>query len=95
MSTARKKPQDRKKPDAEDVFEFEHGGETYTLPRYGSIKPGLIRRIRKLSDLDATFTILEEVANADALAALDDMSMDEFNQVQRDWLEHSGITLGE
>lgn len=90
-----KKPQDHKKPAGENVFEFEHGGETYTLPRFGGIKQGLIRRIRKLSDVDATFTILEEVASPETLEALDDMTGDEFNAVIREWMEHSGVTLGE
>ena len=94
MSTARKQPQDRRKPD-DEVYEFEHNGETYTLPPYKSIKPGLIRRVRKLSDMDATFTILEEMAPPESLAALDDMTQERFDEVIAGWLEHSGVTLGE
>ena|SRR5690554_6166340 len=90
-----KKPQDHKKSVAEDVFEFEHGGETHTLPRFGSWSAGLVRRVRKLSDVDATFTILEEVADEAALAAIDSMDLDEFNRLQQDWMEHGGVTLGE
>lgn len=95
MSTTRKQPQDRRKPADEDLYEFEHNGERYTLPPYKSIKPGLMRRVRKLTDMDATFTILEEIAPKDTLAALDDMTMERFDEVITGWLEHSGITPGE
>lgn len=90
-----KKPQDRKKPAAEDVFTFEHDGRMYTLPKFGSWSAGLMRRIRKLSDMDATFTILEEVADTKTLAAIDSMSLDDFNALQKAWADHAGVTLGE
>lgn len=90
-----KKPQDRKKPATEDVFTFEHDGKTYALPKFGSWSTGLMRRIRKLSDVDATFTVLEEVADAKTLAAIDSMSLDEFNALQKAWADHAGVTLGE
>ena len=95
MATARKTPQDHKKPGDEDGFEFEHDGRTHTLPRFGSWSAGLVRRVRKLADVDATFTILEHVADPEALAAIDSMSLDEFNQLQRDWADHAGVSLGE
>lgn len=95
MAAARKKPQDHKKPAAEDAFEFEHDGETYTLPKFGSWSAGLVRRIRKMSDVDASFTIIEQVAEPDALAAIDAMTLEEFNQLQQDWADHAGVSLGE
>lgn len=91
----RKRPQDHKKPASQDVFEFEHHGRTYTLPKFGSWSAGLVRRVRKLSDVDATFTILEEVADEETLAAIDSMSTDRFNELQQDWAEHAGVSLGE
>jgi len=90
-----KKPQDHRKPADEDRFEFEHNGRTYSLPRFGTWPAGLMRRIRKLSDVDATFTILEEVADTKTLAAIDSMSLDEFNALQQAWADHAGVTLGE
>jgi len=94
MSTARK-PQDRKKPAREDVFEYTHNGRTFTLPPYKSIKSGTIRRLRKLPATDFAFTLLEELADEDALAVIDDMDTEEFEAMNRAWMEHSGITLGE
>lgn len=90
-----KKPQDRKKPAAEDVFTFEHDGEAYSLPKFGSWSAGLVRRVRRLRDVDATFTILEEVADPETLAAIDSMSLERFDQLQRDWADHAGVSLGE
>lgn len=90
-----KKPQDRKKPAAEDVFTFEHGGRMYTLPKFGSWSAGLVRRVRRLSDVDATFTILEEVADTKTLAAIDSMPLERFNELQQEWAEHAGVSLGE
>ena len=90
-----KKPQDHKKSVAEDVFEFEHGGETHTLPRFGSWSAGLVRRVRKLSDVDASFTILEEVADPETLAVIDSMPLERFNELQQEWAEHAGVSLGE
>lgn len=90
-------PQDHKRPKAEtanEPFEFEHNGETFTLPPSSSIKAGMLRRFRKLSDLDLAFSILEEIADADALAALDDMEIAEFNQAVTDWQSHIGLDAG-
>jgi len=35
------------------------------------------------------------VADPETLAAIDAMGLDEFNQLQQDWAEHGGVTLGE
>jgi len=93
-----KKPQDRK-PKTEDVsdcFSFEHDGETYTLKRtIDHITPGFLRKNRKLDDLDAFFTILEELADDEQLAVIDGMSTPEFGQLNRDFYKHLGAQRGE
>lgn len=91
------KPQDHKRSKAEmasEPFEFEHNGETFTLPPSSAIKAGMLRRFRKLDDLDVAFSIIEEVADEDALAALDDMDLARFNEVVSDWQEHIGVDAG-
>lgn len=90
-------PQDHKRPKAETVnepFEFKHDGEVYTLPPASAIKAGMLRRFRKLDDLDIAFSLIEELAEPDALAALDDMPLEEFNQTLSDWQESIGATPG-
>src|SRR5690606_22980849 len=79
----------------EDMFEYTHNGQTFTLPPYKSIKSGTIRRLRKLPATDFAFTLLEELADADALAVIDDMDTEEFEAMNRAWMEHSGVELGE
>ena len=90
-------PQDHKRPKAEtasEPFSFEHNGESFTLPPASSIKAGMLRRFRKLDDLDVAFSILEEIADDEALAALDDMGIAEFNEVVSDWQSHIGVDPG-
>jgi len=90
-----KNTQGRKTPTEDDVFTFEWNGKTYTLPKFGNWPMGLFRRVRKLDDVDATFTILEAVASPEVLAVIDEMTPDEFGKVMSDWQAHAGVTLGE
>lgn len=80
---------------AKGPYRFTRGGKKYTLPRFDSIKPGIIRRVRKLDQADAMFTILEQVADEETLAVLDDMEMPDFDKVIVGWAEHSGVSLPE
>lgn len=56
-------------------FTFEHGGTTYTFAHsFDRVrKPGWLRKNRRRDELDLAFTILEEVAGDEALAAIDEM----------------------
>lgn len=90
-------PQDHKRPHAEtanEPFEFKHDGETYTLPPSSAIKAGMLRRLRKLDYLDIAFSILEELADKDTLAALDDMDLATFNETLDEWQASLGVTPG-
>ena len=97
---APRKPQDRK-PKQETTeaevtpFEFEHNGETYTLASADVLDAGFARRNRKLTPDDQFFTLIEELADEDALAAIDSMKKAEFDVFQRAFYAHSGIELGE
>lgn len=79
-----------------DEFEFTTvSGETVTLPAFKSIKPGLLRKTRKLDQVDQFWTILEALADDEAISIIDDLDSDEFQEFQRGWFEHSGVDLGE
>ncbi|MCM6777273.1 hypothetical protein NDR87_27680 [Nocardia sp. CDC159] len=65
------------------------------LPSLAYLKPGLIRRIRRLSDTDAICTLLELTLDPAALAAVDDMDPGDFQQLMNEWRTHSGVDLGE
>lgn len=85
--TAPRKPQDRK-PKADEAapggfFSFSQGGKQHTFPKPFSVvqSPGYLRANRRRSDLDLTFTMIEDLADNDPviLKAIDNMSRDEFN----------------
>jgi len=64
----------------DERFTFDHDGKTYTFERSLDVvrKPGWLRKNRRRDELDLAFTILEEVAGDEALAAIDEMEEDEF-----------------
>ena len=77
-------------------YVFTHDGVKYTLPSMAMIKAGVIRRIRNIDDeAEAFFALLEGVASAESLAALDDMPMMRLNEVIQGWQDHAGVRLGE
>jgi hypothetical protein len=77
-------------------FKFEHKGRTYTLRPASQIKTGVLRKLTKETDeLKAMFSVVESVADSRAMAAIDDMTLEEFAKVFKAWQEHSGVGLGE
>lgn len=97
---APKKPQDRLTKQAVNEtegapFEFEHGGKSFTLNSADTLDAGFARKNRKLSPDDQLFTLLEALADDEALAAIDSMKKAEFEAFQRAFFAHSGIELGE
>ncbi|WP_155981095.1 hypothetical protein [Nocardia sp. CNY236] len=78
-----------------DEFVRQVAGAELRLPSLSYLKPGLIRRIRRLNDVDAMYTLLELTLSPRALAVLDDMDPDEYQELLDEWRTHSGVTLGE
>jgi hypothetical protein len=93
-----KKPQDRKPKasEAEECFTFEHEGKSYTLKATGDcLTPRFMRANRRRDDVDAFFTILEELADEDQLEVIDSMSNEEFGELSKKFYAHLGATQGE
>ncbi|WP_282777287.1 MULTISPECIES: hypothetical protein [unclassified Nocardia] len=78
-----------------DDFFYRVNGVEIQLPSLSYLKPGVVRRIRRLSDVDAMYTLLEMSLSPEALAALDDMDPDAYHEMLEAWRAHSGISLGE
>ncbi|MGW2664146.1 hypothetical protein ACWCW7_24560 [Nocardia tengchongensis] len=78
-----------------DNFTYAVNGVEIQLPSLTYLKPGLVRRIRRLGDVDAMYTLLELSLTPAALAALDDMDPDAYHEMLEAWRAHSGISLGE
>lgn len=92
-----KRPDDHKSKATSDRFSFEHAGETYTLkPTYDVLTPGFLRKNRRRDETDAFFTMLEELVDdydkysdhSPTLDVIDNMSRNEFRQLQKDFFEH-------
>lgn len=87
MTTARR-PQDHKAKSGDTAtvdgyFSFTKGDTTYTFPKpFSTVQsPSYLRANRRRSDLDLTFTMIEDLADDDPiiLKAIDSMSREEFN----------------
>lgn len=93
-----KRPSDHKSKSVNsDHFEFEHDGTTYALkPTLDIVTPGFLRKNRRRDDMDAFFTMLEELVDdyddftgeSATLDAVDGMSRSEFTQLQKDFYAH-------
>lgn len=73
------------KPDDESV--------TITLPDASAVPAGVWRRIRRMDELDAMFSLLEAVAEPAALEAIDTLTIDQVGSLFQAW--HDGVRLGE
>lgn len=57
---------------------------------------GELRKLRGASPIELAYYIIERDCDAETLALVDAMSMEEFNdKFSRQWALHSGIELGE
>ncbi|TQM29860.1 hypothetical protein [Nocardia bhagyanarayanae] len=92
MTTAPVVPNSTK---VKDDFVRQVGDIEIRLPSLSYLKPGLIRRIRRLHDIDAMYTLIELTVSAEALAVLDEMDQDEYQALLDAWRIHSGVGLGE
>lgn len=78
-----------------DDFTHTIEGVDIVLPSLSYLKPGLVRRIRRLGDVDAMYTLLELSLSPEALATIDDMDPDAYHELLEAWRKHSGLSLGE
>lgn len=77
-----------------DPFVYTVGEVEITLPSLSYLKPGLVRRLRRLNGTDQMYTLLEEVLDDDTLAVIDEMDPDDFDAMREQWHKHSGIDMG-
>lgn len=71
-------------------------GKTLVLPKLTSLMTfGTVRKLRKLSDQEAIFTLLEDKCSEEELAVLDEMDMAESDAFFSAWQADSGANLPE
>ena len=68
-------------------------GVEIVLPRMGNIKAGIIRRHRKEEPVDFIFSVLEETADTETLAKVDDLDQTDLNTLVEKW--QAGASVGE
>lgn len=90
-----KKKIETKEEYVKDPYIYKIGDKEIVLPSLSYLKPGLVRKIRRLNDVDRMYTLFEEVLSPEELEILDDLDPEEFRKLQEGWNEHSQVTLGE
>ncbi|NEW49332.1 hypothetical protein GV792_04650 [Nocardia cyriacigeorgica] len=78
-----------------DDFHKMVGDVDIVLPSLSYLKPGLVRRIRRMGDVDAMYTLFEIALSEEQLAVVDEMDPDEYETLLDEWRAHSGVSLGE
>lgn len=78
-----------------EQFHYTHDGKNITLPHLRNIPAGVMRKIRKLPEVDGMFTILEEVCDSDTLAVVDSMTLGEFRDFGEAWEKASETSVPE
>ncbi|MFE3051604.1 hypothetical protein [Nocardia sp. NPDC059239] len=78
-----------------DDFVYTVDDREIRLPSLANLKPGIVRKVRRLGEVDAMFTMMEMTLDEDALALVDDMESEVFEDMCDKWRKHSGIDLGE
>jgi hypothetical protein len=89
-----KKPQDHLSP-ATDDFVFASSAGAVTLPKFGAIRFGVIRKMRKEDPSEQMFMLVEEVSSAETLEVIDALPQKEIEVLFTKWQEDSGVDQGE
>lgn len=74
------------------MYNAENGTEI-DLPPMSAITAGMLRKYRKLDEMDFMFSILEDVVDPDELAKIDDLPLVEVETLFRAWQKHEGVTV--
>lgn len=69
-------------------------GVEIVLPHIDKIKGGLIRKYRKLPEIDMMFSILEDLVDEPTLAKIDDLDQTDLNALFLAW-QKAGASVGE
>lgn len=70
-------------------------GTKLVLPKFSSVKSGIIRKLRKEGELEVLYGVLEAMADEATLAQTDELSAPELVKMFRAWQEDAGVTAGE
>lgn len=74
-------------------YTIEHNGKKVTLPVFGDIPTGVMRKARLEPDSNQAWFILENVLDAKQLAVIDALPLSKFAEHITAWT--NGVSLGE
>lgn len=82
---------------ATEKFHFDIPGtkKKIIIPRFDSVRPGLIRKVRKEGDTEVFFTVLEALADEKTLDIIDNLDKDTFSAFAKAWQEAANTSVGE
>jgi hypothetical protein len=78
-----------------EKFHHKIGSKTIVLPKFENIPFGVLRKLRKETEVEQFFGIVEEVADAKTLATLDTLTMPEVRDLMAAWQKNSAADMGE
>jgi hypothetical protein len=78
-----------------EKFHHKIGSKTIALPKFENIPFGVLRKLRKESEVEQFFGIVEEVADAKTLTTLDTLTMPEVRDLMAAWQKNSAADMGE
>lgn len=78
-----------------ELFHYVHDGQEFTLPKFKHAPVRIIRQVRSQSQGEQIFAVLEAMADDAALAVIDSMEAEQFNDFTVAWQKDANVTLGE
>ncbi|EQM83424.1 hypothetical protein [Microbacterium maritypicum] len=78
-----------------EKFHYVVGDTEIVLPKFEDIEVGVIRKIRRLSQIDQIFTLIEHYLDEGQLVAFDTLKRSELEDFSNAWRTGSSVTLGE
>lgn len=86
-------PQDHR---SAETFTHHSPAGPITVPKFKkALNAGFLRRNRHLDEQDLMFTLLESICDEQALATLDELSLEDLEPFFEQWRKDSGVGLGE
>lgn len=78
---------------ATEQFHYPTADGEIVISHISKIKTGVLRKYRKLEEMDMVFSIIEEIADEDTLSRLDELDQGQLEDFVTKW--QAGASVGE
>lgn len=89
------RPRKKVRDDFETIIESGEDTVEVVLPSLTYLKPKFQRAVQHMTESQGLWAIIEMSVDEETLDAIDEMDPDAFEQLQKDWAKHSGVSMGE